>query len=271
MSAQAKRTPNKGAPRQQEYQNNQVNGDEEEIDEGDNDDESMEQSPDEEEPQPQPETPSQPSGRKNRQPTKQKPQQQNQGQNDQKGGGGGGGGLADNITQNGTVDDVAGQGQELVGGATDNAVGKVGDAVNNGPVGGLTGGLTGDKGKEEDKDEGGEDQLRLRIDLNLDIELQLKAKIHGDITLGLLYVCNPSTIQTQRIDRADLFVGVDCRADFLLIAFCRIFCHLWYLRLKRSLLRVRPATAPSHFSRSCFSRNYLLLWCSSSSCFSCWI
>jgi hypothetical protein len=30
--------------------------------------------------------------------------------------------------------------------------------------------------------------LRLRLDLNLDIEIQLKAKIHGDLTLGLLYV-----------------------------------------------------------------------------------
>jgi hypothetical protein len=30
--------------------------------------------------------------------------------------------------------------------------------------------------------------LRLRLDLNLDIEVQLKAKIHGDLTLGLLYV-----------------------------------------------------------------------------------
>jgi hypothetical protein len=26
----------------------------------------------------------------------------------------------------------------------------------------------------------------LRLDLNLDIEVQLKAKIHGDLTLGLL-------------------------------------------------------------------------------------
>jgi hypothetical protein len=28
--------------------------------------------------------------------------------------------------------------------------------------------------------------LRLRLDINLDIEVQLKAKIHGDLTLGLL-------------------------------------------------------------------------------------
>jgi hypothetical protein len=31
----------------------------------------------------------------------------------------------------------------------------------------------------------------LRLDLNLDIEIQLKAKIHGDLTLGLLYVSSP--------------------------------------------------------------------------------
>jgi hypothetical protein len=35
---------------------------------------------------------------------------------------------------------------------------------------------------KKEKDE----QLRLRLDLNLDVEVQLKAKIHGDLTLGLL-------------------------------------------------------------------------------------
>ena len=40
--------------------------------------------------------------------------------------------------------------------------------------------------KEEEKDEGENEQLRLRLDLNLDIEVQLKAKIHGDLTIGLL-------------------------------------------------------------------------------------
>ncbi|KAI9371057.1 hypothetical protein BJX61DRAFT_544028 [Aspergillus egyptiacus] len=33
-----------------------------------------------------------------------------------------------------------------------------------------------------------DEQLRLRLDLNLDVEVQLKAKIHGDLTLQLLYV-----------------------------------------------------------------------------------
>lgn len=33
--------------------------------------------------------------------------------------------------------------------------------------------------------------LKLRLDLNLDVEVELKAKIHGDITLSLLYVLPP--------------------------------------------------------------------------------
>ncbi|PYH33902.1 uncharacterized protein BO87DRAFT_436416 [Aspergillus neoniger CBS 115656] len=42
----------------------------------------------------------------------------------------------------------------------------------------------GQQQTEKKKDE----QLRLRLDLNLDVEVQLKAKIHGDLTLQLLYV-----------------------------------------------------------------------------------
>jgi hypothetical protein len=34
----------------------------------------------------------------------------------------------------------------------------------------------------------GKNPLKLRLDLNLDIEIELKAKIHGDLTLALLYV-----------------------------------------------------------------------------------
>ena len=78
-------------------------------------------------------------------------------------------------------------GGELVSGATDvvqntvgNAVNQVGNTVGK-TLGGLTGG--GQKGEGDDKGE----QLRLRLELNLDIEVQLKAKIHGDLTLGLLY------------------------------------------------------------------------------------
>jgi hypothetical protein len=61
---------------------------------------------------------------------------------------------------------------KAVGGLTDSA-GKA--------VGGLLGG-----GQEKDDGGGRDEQLRLRLDLNLDIEIQLKAKIHGDLTLGLL-------------------------------------------------------------------------------------
>jgi hypothetical protein len=82
-------------------------------------------------------------------------------------------------------------------------VGDVGNAVNNAgdlvqntagkAVGGVTdsagkvvGGLLGGGQKEEGGGGGRDEQLRLRLDLNLDIEVQLKAKIHGDLTLGLL-------------------------------------------------------------------------------------
>ncbi|KID64273.1 hypothetical protein MAN_06447, partial [Metarhizium hybridum] len=30
--------------------------------------------------------------------------------------------------------------------------------------------------------------LKLRLDLNLDVDIQLRAKIHGDVTLALLWV-----------------------------------------------------------------------------------
>ena len=45
-------------------------------------------------------------------------------------------------------------------------------------------------GEEEDGGKG--EQLRLRLEINLDVEIQLKAKIHGDLTIGLLYV-SPSS------------------------------------------------------------------------------
>jgi hypothetical protein len=66
------------------------------------------------------------------------------------------------------------------------AVGQVGDTA-----GKALGGLTGGGGQQQQQggkqeEEGGGEQLRLRLELNLDIEIQLKAKIHGDLTLGLL-------------------------------------------------------------------------------------
>jgi hypothetical protein len=75
-------------------------------------------------------------------------------------------------------------GGELVGGATDMVQNTAGNAVNQvgNTAGKALGGLTG--GKKED--DGEKEQLRLRLELNLDIEIQLKAKIHGDLTLGLL-------------------------------------------------------------------------------------
>ena len=125
----------------------------------------------------------------------------------EKDGGGGGGGGPGGL---GAVDEVG----ETVGGATDmvqntaggatDAVGGVADQAQD-AVGGVTdkageavGGLLGKKGGgegEKDKDEGENEQLRLRLDLNLDVEIQLKAKIHGDLTIGLLYV-QPSRLQS---------------------------------------------------------------------------
>ncbi|KAJ3888806.1 hypothetical protein GG344DRAFT_67618 [Lentinula edodes] len=53
------------------------------------------------------------------------------------------------------------------------AVGSVGDAV-----GGLLGGVAG----------GGDKPLKLRLDLNLDVAVEIKARVHGDLTISLLYV-----------------------------------------------------------------------------------
>jgi hypothetical protein len=67
--------------------------------------------------------------------------------------------------------------QNTAGNALNGATGQAGKAV-----GGILGG-----GEDKKEDDGGRDeQLRLRLDLNLDIEVQLKAKIHGDLTIGLL-------------------------------------------------------------------------------------
>lgn len=78
-------------------------------------------------------------------------------------------------------------GGELVNGAAVTVQDTDGDAAGQAgnTVGGLTKGLGGsNKGGEEEESKG--EQLRLRLEFNLDIEIQLKAKIHGDLTLGLL-------------------------------------------------------------------------------------
>ncbi|KAL4783854.1 hypothetical protein BJX76DRAFT_357640 [Aspergillus varians] len=76
-------------------------------------------------------------------------------------------------------------------GQTTNQVGEVARDVGGKAVGeiGNTAGqaLGGVVGKQEEG-KGKDEQLRLRLDLNLDIEVQLKAKIHGDLTLQLLWV-----------------------------------------------------------------------------------
>lgn len=99
-----------------------------------------------------------------------------------------GGGPLDSLdevgeTTSGALDKV----QDTAGGATDEAgqvVGGAKDQVGK-TVGGLTGG--GKKGEKKEGEDGGKgEQLRLRIELNLDLEIQLKAKIRGDVTIGLL-------------------------------------------------------------------------------------
>jgi hypothetical protein len=106
------------------------------------------------------------------------------------GGGGGGGGPLDDITENVPGGDAVGGAGEMVQNTAGQAVDQVGNTAGN-ALGGLTGGGgQGQKqgGGEEEEDGGKGEQLRLRLELNLDIEIQLKAKIHGDLTLGLLYV-----------------------------------------------------------------------------------
>lgn len=95
---------------------------------------------------------------------------------------GGGGGPLEGIDEVGeTVDGVTDTVQDTAG----KALSKPHEAIGGLLKGGKKGGKEGEK---EEEDEGENEQLRLRLDLNLDIEVQLKAKIHGDLTLGLLYV-----------------------------------------------------------------------------------
>jgi hypothetical protein len=99
----------------------------------------------------------------------------------QKKGGKGGGGPLDDITENVPGGDAVGGAGEMVQNTAGDAVNQVGDTA-----GKALGGLTGGGGGGEEEEKGGGEQLRLRLELNLDIEIQLKAKIHGDLTLGLL-------------------------------------------------------------------------------------
>lgn len=107
-------------------------------------------------------------------------------QRQKKQGGGGGGGPLDDITENVPGGDAVGGAGEMVQNTAGQAVNQVGNTAGN-ALGGLTGGQK-QGGGEEEEDGGKGEQLRLRLELNLDIEIQLKAKIHGDLTLGLLYV-----------------------------------------------------------------------------------
>merc|ERR1711964_516505 len=109
---------------------------------------------------------------------------ESQAQSQDKDGGllGGGGGPLDAVDEVGeTVNGVADGAGDLVNNTAGKALSKPHEAL-----GGLLSNKKGGQEGEEEKDEGENEQLRSRLDLNLDIEVQLKAKIHGDLTLGLL-------------------------------------------------------------------------------------
>ncbi len=129
---------------------------------------------------------SQKGAKRNRNRNRGKAQAQSQAQSQDKDGGllGGGGGPLDAVDEVGeTVNGVADGAGDLVNNTAGKALSKPHEAL-----GGLLSNKKGGQEGEEEKDEGENEQLRLRLDLNLDIEVQLKAKIHGDLTLGLLYV-----------------------------------------------------------------------------------
>ena len=145
---------------------------------------------------------SQKGSRRNRNRNRGKAQAQSQASSEQQGGGGGGGGPLDAVDEVGeTVNGVADGAGDLVNDTAGKALSKPTEAL---------GGLLGNKkkggqqqggGEEEEKDEGENEQLRLRLDLNLDIEVQLKAKIHGDLTLGLLCVHLHSTRASANVSQ----------------------------------------------------------------------
>ncbi|KAK5447893.1 mitochondrial splicing system protein [Exophiala xenobiotica] len=124
-------------------------------------------------------------GKRNRNRNRGKAQAQSQSQSEGKDGGllGGGGGPLDSVDEVGeTVNGVADGAGDLVNDTAGKALSKPHEAL-----GGLLGNKKGGKeGEEGGEDPGENEQLRLRLDINLDIEVQLKAKIHGDLTLGLL-------------------------------------------------------------------------------------
>jgi hypothetical protein len=130
-------------------------------------------------------------GKRNRNRNRGKAQAQSQAQSEGKDGGllGGGGGPLDSVDEVGeTVNGVVDGAGDLVNDTAGKALGKPQEAL-----GGLLSNKKGGKeGEEGGEDPGENEQLRLRLDINLDIEVQLKAKIHGDLTLGLLYVRPPS-------------------------------------------------------------------------------
>lgn len=107
-------------------------------------------------------------------------------------------------------------------------VNNVGETANNltnsatSTLGNVAGGVLNQGGGGEGKS----DTLKLRLDLNLEVEVTLKARIHGDLTLALLYVIpflssNSST-------------PVPCHYIASIVAFSSIFHSFYYLRRSKS-------------------------------------
>lgn len=141
-------------------------------------------------------------GKRNRNRNRGKAQAQSQAES---GGGGGGGplGAVDEVgeTLDGVTDGVGGLVDDTAGKALSKPTEALGGLLGNKKKGGQKGGQKGEEGEDEEEDAGTNEQLRLRLDLNLDIEVQLKAKIHGDLTLGLLYVVQQSTCSKANVSQ----------------------------------------------------------------------
>jgi hypothetical protein len=176
---------------------------------------------------------SQKGNRRNRNRNRGKAQAQSQAQTEQGGGGGGPLGAVDEVgeTLGGVTDGVGGLVNDTAGKALSKPTEALGGLLSNKKKGGQEG--------EEEEDAGTNEQLRLRLDLNLDIEVQLKAKIHGDLTLGLLYVVRESTCSKANVSQELVLDPV------LLIYHCATYTHT-PTRIQQALQRKVPLRSNLH-------------------------
>ena len=104
--------------------------------------------------------------------------------------------------------------------------------------------------------DGGKNPLKLRLDLNLEVEVTLKARIHGDLTLALLYVQTPYTyLALQRffipfpfclgllafrltrmpVSNGTLRLGTEKHNHVMSLSGWRLVLYLWLLLVTPSL------------------------------------